>query len=491
MSEKKKPSEKGHNAVERRYRNNINNHIATLRDIVPALRHLKPLPSMPASRRRASQFSLPTSIQAPTPAGLIDGIPAAKTLSKGTILGKSVEYIQFLQVARGDLIEDLDMFEQVVRESSPPGVGARLIKIFEERQNFRETERESIRQEERVLQDRMDAEDGMEEEDEEEDENEGEFNQTRRPAAPVSTSSKRSSNTAAYHSDNLYEDELPGQYTYHLSSHGSSTGGYSPASSDDASPRHFDFQQYQHQFSQQQQQEQHPQQQPRSHFSPRILLASFMGLSFVGGAGYDFNYNKMADVASDFEATAWTAASGVASRSLNSPRPIISPASLKHVVTHPSLLNGLIFLGLATLLSAAILIFNPVFFAAFINGPSPTAKVVNESSQLRQRRRATAIASIGRLSAVKSRESTHAKLGLQARRELLKLVGAPSLTLLPALIKEGLVAAIKHYAGMEVGGFGSASEGDRTEVAAAWVRIAEIESTVGKIFFLILSSSSY
>jgi hypothetical protein len=33
-------------AVEQKYRNSINNALATLRDTIPALRHLKPLPSV-------------------------------------------------------------------------------------------------------------------------------------------------------------------------------------------------------------------------------------------------------------------------------------------------------------------------------------------------------------------------------------------------------------------------------------------------------------
>lgn len=36
-------------AVEQKYRNSINNALATLRDTIPALRHLKPLPSVRAT----------------------------------------------------------------------------------------------------------------------------------------------------------------------------------------------------------------------------------------------------------------------------------------------------------------------------------------------------------------------------------------------------------------------------------------------------------
>ncbi|KAK4699913.1 hypothetical protein P7C70_g6340, partial [Phenoliferia sp. Uapishka_3] len=165
-SEKRKKGDKGHNAVERRYRNNINNAIATLRDIVPALRHLKPLPSMPASRRRASQFTLSTAAQAPTPAGLIDGIPAAKTLSKGTILSKAIEYIQYLQGAREDAAEDIEIFKGVVKEMVAGG--ASLIDTFEERRAVREIEREKAREITRAEQALLDDEDDSDAEEEEE-----------------------------------------------------------------------------------------------------------------------------------------------------------------------------------------------------------------------------------------------------------------------------------------------------------------------------------
>jgi hypothetical protein len=75
-------------AVEKRYRNNINSHIAALADLVPALQHLRSLPSAATSRRHSSQFIVSTSAIGKIPPGLVDGVKAATKLSKGNILSK-------------------------------------------------------------------------------------------------------------------------------------------------------------------------------------------------------------------------------------------------------------------------------------------------------------------------------------------------------------------------------------------------------------------
>ncbi|OAV88599.1 hypothetical protein PTTG_09582 [Puccinia triticina 1-1 BBBD Race 1] len=110
------PSEEtGHNAVEKRYRNNINSHIAALADLVPALQHLRSLPSAATSRRHSSQFIVSTSAIGKIPVGLVDGVKAATKLSKGNILSKSVDYMRHLLRRREELKEDIEDLKDVVR----------------------------------------------------------------------------------------------------------------------------------------------------------------------------------------------------------------------------------------------------------------------------------------------------------------------------------------------------------------------------------------
>lgn len=75
-----------HNAIERRYRSNINDRIAGLRDVVPALRELQSRgPRRKRRRGKAEEVEL------------VDGIRAATKLSKATILSKATEYICYLK----------------------------------------------------------------------------------------------------------------------------------------------------------------------------------------------------------------------------------------------------------------------------------------------------------------------------------------------------------------------------------------------------------
>lgn len=73
-----------HNAIERRYRNNINARITALRNVVPALQELRPK----RPRRKGKEI---------LPEDFVDGVPAATKLNKATILGKATEYIRYLK----------------------------------------------------------------------------------------------------------------------------------------------------------------------------------------------------------------------------------------------------------------------------------------------------------------------------------------------------------------------------------------------------------
>ncbi|ORY87515.1 hypothetical protein BCR35DRAFT_351402 [Leucosporidium creatinivorum] len=432
--EKRKKGEKGHNAVERRYRNNINNHLAALRDAIPALRHLKPLPSMPASRRRASQFTLSTAAQGPTPAGLVDGVLAAKTLSKGSILGKSIEYIHYLQGARADGIEDIELFKAVVQEMV--GGGQALIDVFEQRRAVREEERSRIREEERKEQERLDEEDGSGDENEEDEK------------APAVQSFVSQSGYLAPHSG---------------SPHGFPP---SPASSSEdptsISPRLVQHQHY------------------PTHAAgpPRVLLATFMGLSFAGGLGYDWTYSAE-PIGEVVGARAW-AGRLVRRAAVETSSSAVPSAIVTSDVIHPSLLSGLVFLGISSILVVLLFVAYPLFGRG--QRTDPPVELVKSRSAYRQRRRAQALASLAHLNHEVASAPTYlseCRSALKARRELLKLVGAPTYGLLPALCKEGLATLLRKVTTIRVGSFSAWSEEDRIEAAVAWVRIAEIEATVG------------
>ncbi|CAH7666755.1 hypothetical protein PPACK8108_LOCUS1106 [Phakopsora pachyrhizi] len=150
--------ESGHNAVEKRYRNNINSHIASLADLVPALQHLRSLPSAATSRRHSSQFIVSTSAIGKIPTGLVDGVKAATKLSKGNILSKSVDYVRHLIRTRVELKEDIEDLKAMIK--ARVNRGDMLILEWEELVNSKIPERER----QRVLEQSQGEDDGDEEE---------------------------------------------------------------------------------------------------------------------------------------------------------------------------------------------------------------------------------------------------------------------------------------------------------------------------------------
>ncbi|KAI7957904.1 hypothetical protein MJO29_003756 [Puccinia striiformis f. sp. tritici] len=151
--------ETGHNAVETRYCNNINSHIAALADLVPALQHLRSLPSAATSRRHSSQFIVSTSAIGKIPTGLSDGVKAATKLSKGNILSKSVDYMRHLLRRRAELKEDIEDLKEVVK--SRVDGGEFLILQWEGKVNLKSPKR----QRQQMLEQSQGEEDGDEDDD--------------------------------------------------------------------------------------------------------------------------------------------------------------------------------------------------------------------------------------------------------------------------------------------------------------------------------------
>ena len=430
---------------------------------------------MPASRRRASQFTLSTAAQAPTPAGLIDGILAAKTLSKGTILSKAIEYIQFLQGAREDAGEDIEIFKAVVKEMVAGG--ATLIDKFEERRGLREAEREKAREITRREQAILDDEENSDDEDDDD------------PAPPVKEEASSDHDERFQGQETQYQQQQqhamrqssldglaqlrhtaqgmygfqPDAFSLHNSVSPNNPFPPSPVSSNDdhISPRSASGHHLYHAGA----------------APPRMMLAAFMGISFAGGLGYDWIAAEEAGAAVGARAWAGRLVRRAGAEASSAPSGIISSD-----VVHPALLTGLVFLGIATVLASAVFLLFPLIRPI-------DAEAVEQGersrSQYRQRRRAAALASLAELNEAASAAKTFGSAShasLLARKELLKLVGAPTYGLIPALAKEALATALRNVTTIRVGTFSTWAEADRVEAAAAWVRIAEIEATIGASF---------
>ncbi|KAJ3126438.1 Sterol regulatory element-binding protein 1 [Physocladia obscura] len=119
----KNPRRVTHNVIERRYRNNLNQRIAELRDSVPALNQ----PSTgPATSKKSKQVALEGE-----DLGSDDeqGASSGSRLNKGTILKKATEYIHELEDQVRNLKEQMDGFKLRVSQTFGTN-GDVLIKEF-------------------------------------------------------------------------------------------------------------------------------------------------------------------------------------------------------------------------------------------------------------------------------------------------------------------------------------------------------------------------
>jgi hypothetical protein len=111
-----------HNAIEKRYRNNINDRITELRLVVPALN--SPRLKDSKGRGRISQKDDEDDSDGDDQNDIIDGIPAATKMNKATILRKATEYILHLKSGHCALQKEvLDLLDVI---KSLPGGEAKL-----------------------------------------------------------------------------------------------------------------------------------------------------------------------------------------------------------------------------------------------------------------------------------------------------------------------------------------------------------------------------
>ena len=176
-----------HNAIERRYRNNINDRIAALRKAVPALRELRPRKTPSGRKSRKAQQE----------EDLVDGVPAATKLNKATILGKATEYIKYLKSRELRLAAEVTGLRELVRSLEG---GEELLELWEGEMEKVVAEQEAAaaaaaaaQEEEDSL--NMDMDDGEDDDqddaDEEDDANAG--NSSRSSAASSPSMSRRQS----------------------------------------------------------------------------------------------------------------------------------------------------------------------------------------------------------------------------------------------------------------------------------------------------------
>ncbi|KAI7847901.1 hypothetical protein BDC45DRAFT_575346 [Circinella umbellata] len=103
-----------HNAIERRYRNNINDRIAELKNAVPALLHAKLKDSRTAGKRSRTMDD--EDDEAEDGEEFLDGVAVATKLNKATILRKATEYITHLKKTGEDMQQENAVLQHLLAQ---------------------------------------------------------------------------------------------------------------------------------------------------------------------------------------------------------------------------------------------------------------------------------------------------------------------------------------------------------------------------------------
>jgi hypothetical protein len=98
------PKKTTHNMIEKRYRNNLNDKIAALRDSVPALRVMVHRLECAHEGEEGDEEGM--SFGRDQDQGELGGIAPAHKLNKATILGKATEYIVHLERRNQNLAKE-------------------------------------------------------------------------------------------------------------------------------------------------------------------------------------------------------------------------------------------------------------------------------------------------------------------------------------------------------------------------------------------------
>ncbi|ORX54487.1 HLH-domain-containing protein [Hesseltinella vesiculosa] len=146
------PQKIAHNAIERRYRNNINDRIKELQKAVPALNRTAEL----QLKQQMPKHSDSDSDTDDEPEEEQDGVIVAKKLNKATILQKATEYIHHLKTTELQLAHEVALLQQVIQRL--PGGAPLLSKYLEdkERRHQADKERRRLERKQSLAQERVD-----------------------------------------------------------------------------------------------------------------------------------------------------------------------------------------------------------------------------------------------------------------------------------------------------------------------------------------------
>lgn len=126
-----------HNAIERRYRKNINERILDLKNVVPALYKAKIGDNKSSGNEESSDDEYNgLEKRNSTTEEIVEGVPVAKKLNKATILHKATEYIHHLKHSNQVVENENQALLHIM--SQMPG-GARVLEQFQAQK--REAER--------------------------------------------------------------------------------------------------------------------------------------------------------------------------------------------------------------------------------------------------------------------------------------------------------------------------------------------------------------
>ncbi|KAI8983582.1 hypothetical protein BDB01DRAFT_835667 [Pilobolus umbonatus] len=131
-----------HNAIERRYRNNINDRIRELKNVVPALYKAR-------IKEKGDDDDDDSDSGAEE---IVDGVEVAKKLNKATILRKATEYIQFLKNNNDTTDQENRILQQIIAQM--PGGGEVLQRFLVQKSDFEKAEAERLARDRRTAQER-------------------------------------------------------------------------------------------------------------------------------------------------------------------------------------------------------------------------------------------------------------------------------------------------------------------------------------------------
>lgn len=154
-----------HNAIERRYRNNINDRIRDLKNVVPALYKAKIREKRSSSSKIGFEDEDSSDGEGNNPSNnassggdedndgdIVDGVEVAKKLNKATILHKATEYIHHLKHTNELTKRENLVLQQILAQM--PG-GAKVLARFQTQKNdFEQAEQQRLIKERRELMER-------------------------------------------------------------------------------------------------------------------------------------------------------------------------------------------------------------------------------------------------------------------------------------------------------------------------------------------------